>query len=96
MAKRYPTAAKPKRLLCKSSLVLGIVGTVFAPIMPLVTYSCSITGLVLGLNKKRKQYNATPGIILNIVALSLALINSLIGVVMTIKLFLSEEKELKK
>lgn len=96
MAKKYPTASKPRRLLCKSSLVLGIIGIVFAPIMPLVTYSCSITGLVLGLNKRHKQYNSTPGIILNIVALSAALINSLIGVVMTIRLFLSEEKELKK
>lgn len=93
MAKVYSPSAKTRKKLCKSSLVLGIVGVSFAPIMPAVSYACSVPGLVIALNKRRKQYNAIPGITLNIVALSLALINSLIGVVMVIKLFLNQRKQ---
>ena len=57
-----------KKKISISSLVLGIVGTVFAFCIPAVTYGCSITGLARGL-KKRRVKNCTAGITLNVIAL---------------------------
>lgn len=74
------------------SLVLGIVGVVFALILPIVTYGCSIPGLLIGLKDKKRAYKANPGIVLNIVALSVALINSLFAVVITVKMTLKNDK----
>ncbi len=68
------------------SLVLGIVGLVFSVIIPLVTYACSIPGLIIALRDKKRAYKANSGIILNIVALSIAFINSLLAVVITIRM----------
>ena len=82
-----------KKKLCISSMVLGIIGIVFSVILPAVTYSCSIPGLVIALNKKKKNYNTLAGTVLNIVAVSLALINSILGVIMTIKMFLDSEEK---
>ena len=78
-----------KKKISVSSLVLGIVGTVFA-FIPAVTYGCSITGLARGL-KKRKVKNCTAGIALNIVALVIALFNSLAGILVTLKVYGSEK-----
>ena len=79
-----------KRKLCVSSLVLGIVGVVFSLIAPVAAYSCAIPGLVIGIKKSRRNYSASAGIVLNIVAISLALINSVLGIIMTIRLFFSD------
>lgn len=78
--------------ICVSGMVLGIVGIVFSFIFPAVSYSCSVTGLVMGL-KKRKTHNSTAAIALNIVALSVAAINSLCGVLVTLKMFRSGKPE---
>ncbi len=79
-----------KKKISVSSLVLGIVGTVFAFCIPAVTYGCSITGLARGL-KKRKVKNCTAGIALNIVALVIAVFNSLAGILVTLKVYGSEK-----
>lgn len=82
-----------RKKLCVSSLVLGIVGLVFSVIVPVVSYACAIPGLVIGLKRRRRNYNSTAGVALSIIALSLALLNSVFGVLMTIKMFFSEKNE---
>lgn len=82
-----------RKKLCVSSLVLGIVGLVFSVIIPAVSYACAIPGLVIGLKRRRRNYNSTAGVALSIIALSLALLNSVFGVLMTVKMFFSEKNE---
>lgn len=82
-----------KKKLCVSSLVLGIVGLVFSFLLPIVSYSCAIPGLIIGIKRRKKNYNSSAGIVLSIVAVSLALINSVLGVVMTIKMFFSDNNK---
>ena len=60
------------------SLVLMIIGAVFAIIFPLVTYPCCIISLVMSI-KKRKSNIATYAIIINTIALMVALVNSVLG-----------------
>ena len=79
-----------KKRISVSSLVLGIIGTVFAFCIPAVTYGCSIPGLVRGI-KKRREKNCTAGITLNIIALAVAVFNSLIGILVTLKVYGSEK-----
>lgn len=62
-----------------STLVLMIIGLVFALLLPIVTYSCSIISLVFAVTK-RKEYKTKYAIILNIIALVIALANSVLGV----------------
>ena len=85
-----------RKKLCVSSLVLGIVGLIFSFIIPVVSYACAIPGLVIGIKKRKKNYSSSAGISLSIVALSLALINSVFGVLMTIKMFFSDNGEEKE
>lgn len=75
--------------LCISSLVLSIVGLVFSFFLPVVSYACAIPGLIIGVKKRKKNYSSSAGISLSIVALSIALVNSVLGVVMTVKMFFS-------
>lgn len=84
-----------KKKLCISSMVLGIVGIVFSAILPAAAYACSIPGLVIALSRKKKGYNSSAGTVLNIIALSIALVNSVLGVIMTIKMFFDNEEQEK-
>lgn len=61
------------------SLVLMIIGAVFALLLPIVTYPCSITSLVMSITK-RHTHKTTYAIVINIIALVAALINSALGV----------------
>lgn len=79
--------------LCVSSLTLGIVGLVFSFFIPAVSYGCAIPGLVIGLKKRKKNYSSSAGISLSIVALAVALVNSALGIVMTVKMFFSDKTE---
>lgn len=79
--------------LCVSSLVLSIVGLVFSFFLPVVSYACAIPGLVIGIKKRGKNYSSSAGISISIVALSIALINSVLGVVMTVKMFFSDKSD---
>lgn len=85
-----------RKKLCVSSLVLGIVGLIFSFVIPIVSYACAVPGLVIGLKKRKKNYSSSAGITLSIIALSLALINSVFGVLMTIKMFFSDKDEEKE
>lgn len=85
-----------KKKLCISSLVLGIVGLVFSFLLPIVSYGCAIPGLIIGVKRRKNNYNSSAGIALSIVAVSLALINSVLGVVMTIKMFFSDKTKADK
>ena len=80
---------KSRKKLCVSSLVLGIVGLVFSVFIPIVSYACAIPGLVIGIKRRRKNYNSSAGVTLNIVALAISIINSALGIVMTVKMFFS-------
>ncbi len=75
----------------KSSIALGIVGIVFSGIIPLVTYACSITGLSIGI-KKRRIKDTKIGITLNIIGLVLAVINTLVAIFVTFKMFNKKRK----
>lgn len=79
--------------LCVSSLVLSIVGLVFSFFLPVVSYACAIPGLIIGVKKRRKNYSSSAGISISIIALSIALINSVLGVVMTVKMFFSGKSD---
>ena len=78
--------------VCTSSLVLGIIGLVFSFFFPAVTYSCSIPGLVIGI-KNRNTHKSSASIALNIIAVVIAVINSVCAVLMTIKMFSSKKEE---
>lgn len=81
-----------KKRISVSSLVLGIIGTVFAFFIPAVSYGCSVTGLVRGI-KKRREKNCKAGIALNIIALAVAAVNSIVGILVTLKVYSSEKGE---
>lgn len=61
------------------SMVLLIIGAVFAILLPLVAYPCSIISLVMSI-LKRKEFKTTYAIILNIIVLLIAVVNSTLGV----------------
>lgn len=68
----------------KAPLVLGIIGAVFALLLPIVTYCCSIPGLVIAGRNSRAGFPATGTKVLNIIALVVAAINSIAGVVINL------------
>lgn len=70
-----------KKKIHVPSLVLMIVGLVFALISPIVTYVCSIISLVMSI-KKRKVNKTTYAIVLNIIALLIAAANHTYAVMM--------------
>jgi hypothetical protein len=87
---------KPRERICVSSIVLGVLGLVMSFLLPAAAYGCSIPGLALGASKYQKSgYNSRVGIALNIVALAVALINSAMGVIMTVKMYVSHSKDKK-
>ncbi|MBQ8780866.1 MAG: hypothetical protein IJZ72_04275 [Oscillospiraceae bacterium] len=78
--------------VCTSSLVLGIIGLVFSLFAPAVTYSCSITGLAIGV-KRRNTHKCSASIALNIIAIVIAAINSVCAILMTLKMFSGKKDE---
>lgn len=80
----------------KVSMILGIIGTAFSVIVPIVTYACSIPGLIIGIKKKKLNYNANAGIALNIVAISIAFVNSLFAAIVSIKMTFGKNKKLEE
>lgn len=62
-------------------LVLMIIGAVFALLLPIVTYPCSIISLVMSISK-RHTHKTTYAIVINIIALVLAAANSALGVML--------------
>ena len=68
------------------SLVLMIIGAVFALLLPIVTYPCSIISLVMSISK-RHTYKTKYAIVINIIALVLAAANSVLGVMLQMGMF---------
>ena len=67
------------------SLVLMIIGAVFALLVPIVTYVTSIISLVMSI-VKRKEYKTTYAIVINSIALVVALMNSVLGILLNLAL----------
>lgn len=63
-------------------MVLGIIGIIFALLLPIVTYCCSIPGLVMANRDVRLGLPNQGARILNIIAIVIAAINSLLGVML--------------
>lgn len=61
------------------SMVLMIIGAVFSLLFTYVTYVCSIISLVMSI-QHRRTHKMTYAIVINIIALVLALANSVLGV----------------
>ena len=62
------------------SLVLSIVGLVFAILLPIVTYITIIIALVLT-NKNKDAYKTKAVYIMSYIALAIAIVNSIAGVI---------------
>lgn len=65
------------------SLVLMIIGAVFALILPIITYPCSIISLVMSITK-RNTHKTTYAIVINTIVLIIALANSILGVLLVL------------
>ena len=63
------------------SLVLGIIGVVFALLLPIVAYPLGIVGLVFAV-KRKATHKSMAGMVLCIITLVAALINSIAGVIL--------------
>lgn len=72
-----------KKKIHVPSLVLMIIGALFAPVLPIVTYPCSIVSLVMSITQ-RHTHKTTYAIVINIIALIVALINSTLGVLLNL------------
>jgi hypothetical protein len=72
-----------KKKVHVTSLILMIIGVLFALLLPIVTYPCSIISLVMSI-KHRKEYITIYAIVINIIALLGALANSIAAAVITI------------
>ena len=70
-----------KRPVHIPSLVLMIIGAVFSLLLPIVSYPCCIISLVMSA-KVSGEYNVKPVIIVDIIALAVALTNSVLGVIL--------------
>lgn len=68
-------------------IALGIVGIIFSVIFPAAAYGTSVPGIVLSVKKLQKGYKATAALVLNIVAVSLAFVNSVVAIVITARGF---------
>lgn len=73
-----PTASTGKKVHVPS-MVLMIIGAVFSLLFTYVTYVCSIISLVMSI-QHRRTHKTTYAIVINIIALVLALANSVLGV----------------
>jgi len=63
------------------SLVLMIIGALFCLLIPLVTYVTSIPSLIMSI-VKRKEYKTTYAIVINSIALVLAIANHILAIIL--------------
>lgn len=73
------TNVSEKKKVHVPSMVLMIIGAVFSLLFTYVTYVCSIISLVMSI-QHRKTHKTTYAIVINIIALLLAVANSVVGV----------------
>jgi hypothetical protein len=62
------------------SLILGILGIVFAWLFAIVGHAVSIIGIVLG-NKEKKETGKNTGLVISIIGEICAVLSSLIGII---------------
>ena len=77
----YDQGVPAVKKLHTPSLVLSIIGLVFSLLFPLVTYPCSIIALVQSV-KHGKTHKTTAALVMSVIALPIAVINSIAGAVM--------------
>lgn len=70
----------------KTSLILGILGIVFAWLFAIIGHALSIIGIIVGI-KEYKATNKMTGLILSIVGEVCAIFSSIIGAVMGAAIF---------
>lgn len=75
------TSVSTEKKVHTPSMVLMIIGAVFALLLPIVTYPCSAISLVMSI-VKRRSHKTTYAIVINIIALVVALANSVLGVML--------------
>lgn len=76
----YPQGPVPFRTKSSAPVVLGILGIIFSFLLPIVTYPCSIVGLVIAYKDHKYGIpDTTSGMVLNIIALAIAFLNSVAG-----------------
>lgn len=73
------TNVSEKKKVHVPSMVLMIIGAVFSLLFTYVTYVCSIISLVMSI-QHRKTHKTTYAIVINIIALVLAVANSVLGI----------------
>lgn len=85
----YPPYSYPNQTPRKRSAptVLGIIGIVFGLLLPLVTYCCSIPGLVMANQDIRQGMPNQSARTLNIIALVIAVANSFFSIFLNYVLF---------
>ncbi len=72
---------RPHKSNKTATLTLGIIGLVFSILLPIVTYCCSIPGLVMARQNAYTGEKDTVGKVLNTVAICVAALNSLAAVI---------------
>ncbi|ERI99316.1 hypothetical protein, partial [Clostridium sp. ATCC 29733] len=72
---------RPHKSNKTATLTLGIIGLVFSILLPIVTYCCSIPGLVMARQNPYTGEKDTVGKVLNTVAICVAALNSLAAVI---------------
>lgn len=75
------TSVSTEKKVHVPSMVLMIIGAVFALLLPIITYPCSIISLVMSI-VKRHENKTKYAIVINIIALIAALANSVLGVML--------------
>ncbi len=79
-----PQFVKPPAGTNPAPMVLGIIGVIFAVLLPIIAYPCLIIGLVLANNDIRNGQISTAGRTVNIVGLCIAVCNSILGACMNL------------
>ena len=77
----YNENANTEKKVHVPSMVLMIIGAVFALLLPIITYPCSTISLVMSI-VKRHENKTKYAIVINIIALIAALANSVLGVML--------------
>lgn len=75
------TSMSTEKKIHVPSMVLMIIGAVFALLFTYVTYVCSTISLIISI-VKRREYKTKYAIVINIIALVAALINSALGIML--------------
>ena len=78
-----------KKQIYVPSLVLGIISIVFACLLAIVGWVCSVVGICLAVaNMKKEDLNCLPGLITSIVGIACSMFSSIIGAVIMTNAFM--------